>query len=100
MSTPPSSGHSFQHKVQGRQSLRDSNFSSNSTRKDARLGNPSYVGNVLSYSPTLQEDLVILAHFVMETSFTLFFPFSTSSPKLDVQEITLHISFPLVTGFI
>ena len=42
-------------------------FSSNSTRKDARLGNPSYVGTVLSSAPTLLETLMILAHILMET---------------------------------
>ena len=101
MCTPPSSGCRFQHKVQGRQSLRFCNFFFKSTRKYARLSNPSYGGSSLASAPTLQTHLVILAHLLMETSCNLFFQFSRASLESDVHEFTLlQLSFPSSVGFI
>ena len=76
-------------------------FSSNYSKKDARLGNPSYVGSTLASAPTLRTILVILAHLRMETSCNLFYQFSRASSESDVHEITLcQLSFPSVVGLI
>ena len=76
-------------------------FYSKYSKKDARLGNPSYVGIVISLAPTLQTTLVILAHLRMETSSTLFFQFSKASPESDMHELTLRqLRFPLAVGLI
>ena len=76
-------------------------FASNSTRKDKKLGKPSYVVSSISSAPTHHTELVIIVHIRMDISCSRLCQFSNASPKSNMQDLTLHqLSFPSAVGFI
>lgn len=76
-------------------------IASNFIMKVATLVNPSKCGNSHTSVPIQCNDLVILAHLLVETSCNLCCQFSRPSSESDEQELILcQLKFPYVVGLI
>ena len=76
-------------------------FVSNYVRKCARLGKTLYIGRSLLSNPTCCTDIVIFAHFLIDTLCIWFCQFFNALPESNVYELTLlQLIFPSNVVFI
>jgi hypothetical protein len=72
---------------------------SKSDKKVSKGFRPSKVGKLLTVVPIHHTSLVNLAHLLVDTSYILFFQFSSNSSESYEHALSLlHLKFPFVVG--